>query len=315
MADKFQIERILADYNLGEIICINDQSHGYANQNFSVECCRKKVFVRFCIQQSLEDIEQEILLMSVLKENCYPTAYPLAREDGEYLSFSNKVPVVVYEFLNGDLPDLNIGVTSEIALAVAKLSMIDYPATLKKKNAISVEDSREILSSEAFISSSYTDVTSNFKQLFEELEDKLLIELPTGIIHGDVFPDNTLFKDNKLVGLVDFEEFAIDHLLFDVGMTVNGFCFDGINMHMNLLEVFIGKYNSVRKFTDKELDLIVDYMIWGAVGMTSWHLHQLLYKRNKVQLKRVRTLLERARLINLERSSLEKLLSRVLSQT
>jgi len=312
LADKFQIEKVLYEYDLGEIISINDQSHGYANRNFSVECCKASVFVRFCNQQSIDNIQQEILLMSVLKKSKFRTAYPIARKDGAYLSFSNSIPVVVYEFLEGELPALNGEVTREIAGAIASLSKIKFPATLNKKNAISADDCRQIINSDAFRSFSYSDVKDNFIRLFKQLEEKIGIELPRGIVHGDVFPDNTLFNNNRLIALIDFEEFAIDHLMFDVGMTINGFCFEGLNLDMELLGAFIKKYNTVRQLSEKELAYFVDYMIWGAVGMTSWHLHQLLYRKNKMQLKRVRTLLERAKIIELDRSSLEKHISLLL---
>jgi len=306
MGNKFQIERVLKEYDLGRIESINDQSHGYANRNFGVKCTCGEIFIRFCDQQSVENIEQEMLLMSVLKENNFKTAYPIARTDGGFLSFLNEVPVVVYEFLEGELPELNKGVVSQIAGAVGILSSIRPPKEIIKKNAISVGDSRELIKSEAFLKSSYPDVTKNFIKQFTNLEEKLLLDLPAGIVHGDVFPDNTLFYNEKLIGLVDFEEFAIDKLLFDVGMTINGFCYDGLEMNMKLFSTFIEQYSLVRKLSSEEVKYLVDYICWGAVGMTSWHLHQLLYRKNREQLKRVRILLERARLTDINRRVIEE---------
>jgi homoserine kinase type II len=302
MGNKFQIEKVLKEYDLGSVESINDQSHGYANRNFGVQCTYGEIFVRFCDQQVVDNIRQEILLMSVLKDNNFKTAYPIARNDGAFLSFLNEVPVVVYEFLKGELPELNEGVVSEIARAVGHLSSIRPPVELIKENAISVSDSREIIRSEAFRKSPYTDVSENFVSLFNKLEDKLLVELPKGIVHGDAFPDNTLFDNNKLVGLIDFEEFAIDNLLFDVGMTINGFCYDGVELKKGLLKAFIINYSGIRKLSEEEIKYLPDYICWGALGMTSWHLHQLLFRRNREQLKRVRVLLERARLAEINRN-------------
>ncbi len=305
MGNKFQIERVLKEYDLGRIEAINDQSHGYANRNYGVKCSNGQIFVRFCDQQVIENIKQEILLMSVLKENNFKTAYPIQRTDGGFISFLNDVPVVIYEFLQGELPELSEDVVSQIATAVGLLSSIQAPGELIKKNAISLSDSREIIRSEAFRNTPYADVSENFVSLFNKLEDKLLVKLPQGIVHGDVFPDNTLFDNNKLVGLIDFEEFAIDNLLFDVGMTINGFCFDGVDLKNELLRAFIRNYNGIRKLTEEEIKYLPYYICWGALGMTSWHLHQLLYRRNREQLKRVRLLLERARLAEKNRNLLE----------
>lgn len=305
MGNKFQIERVLKEYDLGRVEAINDQSHGYANRNFGVKCTYGEIFVRFCDQQVVENIKQEILLMSVLKENNFKTAYPIARTDGGFLSFLNEVPVMVYEFLQGELPELNKDVVSQIARAVGLLSSIQPPVELIKKNAISVSDCREIIRTEAFRKSPYPEVSENFVLLFNKLEDNLLVELPQGIVHGDVFPDNTLFDNNNLVALIDFEEFAIDNLLFDAGMTINGFCFDGVELKNELLRAFIRNYSGIRKLTEEEIKYLPDYICWGALGMTSWHLHQLLYRRNRVQLKRVSLLLERARLADINRKLIE----------
>jgi homoserine kinase type II len=309
MGNKFQIERVLKEYDLGRIESVNDQSHGYANRNYSVKCTSREIFVRFCDQQPVVNIEQEILLMSVLKENNFKTAYPIPRKDGGFLSFLNKVPVVVYEFLEGELPELNKDVVSQIAEAAGLLALIEPPDGLIKKNSISADDSRAIIRSEAFRKFTYPDVTENFVLHFNKLEYTLSQKLPKGIVHGDIFPDNTLFDNNKLAGLIDFEEFAIDNLLFDVGMAINGFCFNGVEMSIDFLRAFIRKYNSIRKLRDDEIKYLPQYICWGAVGMTSWHLHQLLSRRNREQLKRVRILLERARLTEINTSLIEDQIS------
>lgn len=303
-----RIRGLLEHYSIGSLQFADDQSHGYANHNFKITTTTGNYFTRFCIQQSAGNVEKEMLLMSVLKRNNFKTAYPVQRIDGDFISYIDDVPIVIYDFLDGHLPELNSGTVAEIARTVSRLSDLDIPPGLNKKNVISVENSMELIQWDAFKDFKYRDVTDLFYKLFEALKDKLDNNLPTGIVHGDIFPDNTLFRDKRLVGLVDFEEFAIDTLMFDVGMSINGFCFEDTIMNPEFIKIFISEYNSVRSLSQSEKELIVDYMAWGAVGMTSWHLHQLLFRKNNKQLERVRVLLKRAEIIFKNRLVIEKLL-------
>lgn len=48
--------------------------------------------------------------------------------------------------------------------------------------------------------------------------------LPRGLIHGDLFRDNTLFVGDAVTGVLDFSEIGLDHWLLDIAITVNDFC-------------------------------------------------------------------------------------------
>ena len=92
----------------------------------------------------------------------------------------------------------------------------------------------------------YFKVQTNF------LKNYIAEELPMGIVHGDCFPDNTIFNYNKLIAIIDFEEFAFDTLLFDLGMSINGFCFVDNMMQTDLMHELIKEYESIRKLNNKE---------------------------------------------------------------
>lgn len=74
------------------------------------------------------------------------------------------------------------------------------------------------------------EVTFLFLWLFRFLKTRLdrirpsilHSDLPKGIVHGDVFSDNALFLNGRLVAIIDWEEVCEDSLLIDVGMTICG---------------------------------------------------------------------------------------------
>ena len=62
--------------------------------------------------------------------------------------------------------------------------------------------------------------------VIERLQKKWPDDLPTGHIHADLFPDNTLFQGERLTGIIDFYLAGEDFLAYDFAICVNAWCFD-----------------------------------------------------------------------------------------
>ena len=52
------------------------------------------------------------------------------------------------------------------------------------------------------------------------------VDLETGVIHADLFPDNVFFLGNKLSGLIDFYFACNDALAYDMAVCLNAWCFE-----------------------------------------------------------------------------------------
>ncbi len=80
--------------------------------------------------------------------------------------------------------------------------------------------------------------------------------LPRGLIHGDVFVDNTRFERSALVSIFDWEMAGRDHLALDVAITICAWAFhrkDGVmTLRDDVAAAFVEGYQRVRPLTATE---------------------------------------------------------------
>ena len=77
--------------------------------------------------------------------------------------------------------------------------------------------------------------------------------LPSGLVHGDVFRDNTLFDGARLCAVIDFHHTARGPLLFDLAVVANDWCCDEMGrFDGDRMRVLIASYNGMRELTREE---------------------------------------------------------------
>ena len=89
------------------------------------------------------------------------------------------------------------------------------------------------------------------------LEKKWPKNLPRGIIHADIFPDNILFFSGKVSGIIDFYFSCNDFFAYDIAICLNSLCFENQStFNVTKAKNFIKGYNSVRELNQKEKDCL-----------------------------------------------------------
>ena len=89
---------------------------------------------------------------------------------------------------------------------------------------------------------------------------------PCGLIHGDLFRDNTLFEGDTLSGVLDFSELSSDELLLDIAICLNDFCsaWPEVVLDNTKAQAFLLAYNQLRPLTADEQQLLPVYLAMAA---------------------------------------------------
>ena len=130
--------------------------------------------------------------------------------------------------------------------------------TMTRANNLSIEGWRPLLDA----SGKQADEVrpSLFGELNEELgrlEDDWPEELPQGVIHADLFPDNVFFRNERLTGFIDFYFACNDFLAYDIAICLNAWCFepDG-SFNITKARQLLASYREVRDLDELEMNAL-----------------------------------------------------------
>ena len=253
------LKEFFSKYNLGKLVNYNGIQDGIENTNYFVQTDKGK-FILTIYEKRVEEQDLPFFmgLMRNLFDSNFPSPEPLINKNGNYITeIANKKAAVV-SFLNGSAKKiLSPDNCNKVGIESAKLHMITKNLKGKRENRLSVDSWKKIYKK---IKKDCTKIHPNLTNIIEknlqEIENSRPKNIPSGIIHADLFPDNIFFKGNKLTGIIDFYFSCHDFYAFEIAICLNAFCFEGKNENLSFnvtkAKKFIDGYSSIRKLSEEE---------------------------------------------------------------
>eukprot|EP01080_Neovahlkampfia_damariscottae_P004291 gene4291-7647_t len=272
---KQQVAEIFSEFSIDEEIQeLKLIPAGWENHNYSVMTTKKLYFLKHMIYKPVEDINLFLNVVDQLKKYDFPTSYPFKTKNGQFLIQYKGMNMILFEFLNGKSPEkLSEKMISQIGHSLAILHSLPRMEQKFPHYQMGYE------SITSFMNDHHQNEKSPFadhefvkfvSQKITEINRVKKLNLPTGIIHGDLFIDNTIFKDEKLLGIIDFEDLSQMELIYDIAMTILGNCFNEFKIDLNLVKSFIDEYQKVRKLTQDEINSLPVCIRWTATSIGIW---------------------------------------------
>jgi homoserine kinase type II len=131
---------------------------------------------------------------------------------------------------------------------MASLHLAGQSFTLSRRNSLGVSGWRPLY--QRFRSRAdeiAPGLAATIEQELDYLEAHWPANLPQGIIHADLFPDNAFFLADQLSGLIDFYFACNDALAYDVAIALNAWCFESdYSFNMTKGQALLKGYQSAR---------------------------------------------------------------------
>ena len=256
---KIELNEFFTKYDLGKLLKYEGIKEGIENTNYFIQTEKGKYILTLYEKRVEEkDLPFFVGLMKNLYDKKFPSPKPIINRNGNYISDILKKKAAVVSFLDGRAKKiLSPDDCCEVGISTAKMHLITKNLSGKRENKLSVNSWRMLFNKvKNECSKIHTNLPNVIEKNLAEVEEKWPKDIPSGIIHADLFSDNIFFKSNKLSGIIDYYFACNDYYAFEIAICLNALCFEGNNANLSFnvtkAKRFIDGYSSVRKLLDEE---------------------------------------------------------------
>jgi homoserine kinase type II len=249
----------LAEYDIGELVSFAGIPQGVENSNYFVTTTRGK-FVLTLYEKRVRpaDLPFFLGLMAYLSSQSIPCPEPVLAWGNTLLSTIAGRPATLARHLPGvSLEDWNAAHCFSVGKALAGLHVAAGGYTGHRANALGLMDWKALAAKTGDRADEIApQLARQIKEEIEYLSTAWPHGLPQGIIHADFFPDNVLFEEGEVSGIVDFYFACDDALAYDLAIALNCWCFAGSGFDRARGKSLLDGYRSVRSLRADELQAL-----------------------------------------------------------
>ncbi len=251
-----QLAHFLADYEIGAHVSFKGIAEGVENSNYLL-LTEQGPFILTLYEKRVapEDLPFFLGLMEHLagREVACPT--PIHARDGTVLRELCGRPAAITSFLSGVWPRRpRPEHCAALGEALARLHMAGRDYARVRANDLSVDGWRPLFERcDGRADEVAPGLGDEIARELDLLEETWPRDLPAGVIHADLFPDNVFFDGDQLSGLIDFYFACNDALAYDLAVCLNAWCFEAdLSFNVTKARYLVSRYCRVRQCTREE---------------------------------------------------------------
>ena len=253
----------LSKYNVGKLLDFKGIKEGIENTNYFIKT-KKGKFILTLYEKRVDkkDLPFFMSLMRNLHDNEFPSPVPIVNKNGSYISEISLKKAAIISFLDGSSKKiLSPDNCYQVGIYTAKMHLITKNLAGKRENKLSVNSWRKIYNRVKKDSSKiHPNLNEVIQKNLDEVEENWPKNIPSGIIHADLFSDNIFFKNNKLSGIIDYYFSCYDYYAFEIAICLNALCFEGqkenLSFNVTKAKKYIDGYSKIKKLSEDEKNSI-----------------------------------------------------------
>ncbi len=276
-----ELNSFLEAYDLGVLHNFKGIAEGVQNSNFLIQT-NKGQYILTLYEQLVdaEDLPFFLGLMEHLATHQINCPLPIKNKEGIALNRLAGKDAVIVSFLEGlSISQIMPNHCSQLGAALARLHLAGQDFSLTRENDMLFDGwNRLFEGSQGHIN----DIAEGLEILISDelafLTQNWPKDLPKGIIHADLFPDNVFFLEGELSGLIDFYFACNDILAYDIAICLNAWCFENDGSYNTTKgRALLRGYQTVRPLSGEELNSLPILSRGGAMRFLLTRTYDLLH--------------------------------------
>lgn len=224
-----ELATFLGAYDVGRLVACKGIAEGVENSNFLV-ITESATFILTLYEKRVApgDLPFFLGLMRHLADRAVPCPTPIRASDGEALRELCGRPAAMVSFLPGVWPRrIEAHHLAGLGAAMARMHEAGRDFAGRRPNDLSLAGWRRLLDACGRRADEIEPgLAAELAGELDTLTRHWPRDLPTGVIHADLFPDNVFFEGERLTGLIDFYFACDDFLAYDLAVCLNAWCFE-----------------------------------------------------------------------------------------
>jgi len=274
------LQAFLERYDIGEVTSFKGIAEGVENSNFLLRTTAGSYIMTLYEKRVRpEDLPFFLGLMNHLAGRGIRCPTPLRGRDGKVLHQLCGRPAVIVTFLDGLWPRRILpSHCQKLGQAMAEMHLAGADFSIHRDNDLSVAGWRPLFDAVASRAHQVQEgLAEELSDELDHLEKSWPEDLPAGVIHADLFPDNVFFLADQLSGLIDFYFACNDFFAYDLAVCLNAWCFEPDRaFNITKARLMLQAYKRVRPFSDHELEALPLLARGSALRFLLTRLYDLL---------------------------------------
>lgn len=224
-----ELEHFVQGYDLGNVLSVKGIAEGVENSNFLL-VTEAGQFILTLYEKRVDpaDLPFFLGLIEHLANAGITCPTPVHDRKGQALGRLADRPAAIVTFLTGVwVKRPRTEHCAAVGRALAGLHRAGQSFEITRPNALSVGSWRPLYETcNGRADEVQVGLAHEIETELTFLEDNWPRDLPNGVIHADLFPDNVFFLRQELSGLIDFYFACNDMLAYDIAICLNAWCFE-----------------------------------------------------------------------------------------
>ena len=281
---KKEIVQFLKDYDIGNLKGFEGIKQGIENTNYLIKTTKNKyILTIFEKRIKRSELPFFIELMDFSNKNNISCPVSIKNSFQKNLVSLKSKKCALFTFIEGKcLENWSDIICYKIGQILGDFHNVNKKFKKKNKNHFDLQGWKKL----------FEKCASGINKLIPNTKDEIYNELiylsnnwpqklPKGIIHADFFPDNILFKNSEVTGILDFYFSCYDFFIYDIAIAINAWCFKNNKMKLSRIKHLLTGYKSKRKISIHEMQALNICLRGASMRFLLTRIHDSLFvKKN-----------------------------------